>query len=138
MNPEDRTLLDITRTGSSWTRVAAYGAGQVEDKTCQNCFEAEEDANRFWACKALNTAREKAGKELAELDPNISPASVRQGIAPALSANCCGAFWGECKGQAPVAYATAKEKVSEKQWQLIGGNGERNAHPTIKKELATF
>ena len=129
MDPYDRTLLDITRTGSSWTRVAAYWAGQVDDKICQNCLEGEEDANHFWSCEALTAAREEADKDLAELNPDTLPAPIKQGIAPALSANFCGAFWGECK---------SKENLSDKQWNLIGGNGDKKAHQNIQKSLRNF
>ena len=126
MNPEDRTILEITRKGSSWTRVAAYWAGQAEDRICQNCHEAEEDANHFWSCKALKAAREEADKELADLGPEILPQAVKQGIAPAISANSCGAFWGDCNN---------REKASRKQWKLIGGDAEKKAHPVIRESL---
>ena len=55
----------------------------------------------------LEEARREADKDLADLNPDILPHPVRQGIAPALSANSCGAFWGACRGE---------EGISEKRW----------------------
>ena len=37
----DYMILNLTRTGSTWTRVAAYKAGQVEDENCILCGERE-------------------------------------------------------------------------------------------------
>ena len=77
MSAEDRLKLDIVRTGSTWTRTAAYWAGQVDDKVCQLCLEDEEDANHFWKCKSLKKARREADEELEEINPEIIPPSLR-------------------------------------------------------------
>ena len=38
MQEEDRLTIDITRTGSTWTRSAADWSGQQDDKICQVCL----------------------------------------------------------------------------------------------------
>lgn len=94
MNNEDRFIADITRTGPTWARTAAYWAGQAEDNTCQICGLQDEDSWHFWVCLALAKAREEADNELAALDPEILPMPVRHGIAPAMTAKGCTTFWG--------------------------------------------
>ena len=129
MSPDERMNLDIARTGSSWTRVAAYWAGQADDKVCQMCMEDEENAGHFWKCKKLEEARREADKELAEINPDILPHPVKQGIAPALSANSCCTFWGADKGE---------EGISEKHWKMIGGDADRKVDPAIKGKMSSF
>ena len=34
---EDMMILNVTRTGSTWTKVAAFKAGQVENDKCDLC-----------------------------------------------------------------------------------------------------
>ena len=87
-------LLDIVRTGSASSRTAAYWAGQVDDKTCQLCMEEDNAPEPMWTCKALEKARREANVEIANVDPNRLPMSVKCGIAPALKANIEGPFWG--------------------------------------------
>ena len=65
MQEDDRLIMDITRTGSTWTRSAADWAGQTEDKRCQICMEADESAEHFWVRKGLKQAREEAWKPKA-------------------------------------------------------------------------
>ena len=45
----------------------------MDDKICQLCMEAEEDANHFWKCKPLAKARKEADAELEELNPEVLP-----------------------------------------------------------------
>ena len=97
MSAEELLCLNITRSGSTWTRTAAYWAGQADDRLCQLCGEADETSDHFWWCAALKVARETADGELSKMDPDHLPAPVRHGIAPALVADVGGTFWGlEC------------------------------------------
>ena len=80
--------------------MASYWPGQVEDKICKLCREGEEDASHFWKCKALESARQEADKDIAGINPEDLPNPVKQGIAPALSASSCGTYWDQCERKA--------------------------------------
>ena len=69
LSPEQRTTLDITRTGASWNRTAAFWAGQAEDKMCQLCNEAEEKSDHSWYCKPLQEKRIETDAQLAQTKP---------------------------------------------------------------------
>ena len=84
LDANQRTTLDLTRTGASWIRTAAYWAGQAEEKTCQLCNQDEEKADHIWYCKALHEKRNEVDDQLAKLNPVDLPNPVRHGIAPAM------------------------------------------------------
>ena len=86
-------VLNITRTGSTWTKQAAYKAGQAESEACELCGE-KEGPDHFWTCSALKEDREEADKELAELNPRHLHPACRHGIAPAMSAKLKSSYWG--------------------------------------------
>ena len=35
MKEEDLLMLNVVRTGSTWTKTSAYWAGQVDDQMCE-------------------------------------------------------------------------------------------------------
>ena len=82
---DDYTILNITRTGSTWTRVAAYKAGQEDNPNCRLCGEREE-SDHMWTCTELKEDRQAADEELAALNPEILHAAIKHGVAPAMSA----------------------------------------------------
>ena len=53
INDEEKLTLSITRTGSTWTRVATFWTGKSDDRMCQLCFEEEETADHVWRCRCL-------------------------------------------------------------------------------------
>ena len=127
MGNEDNMIADITRTGATWTRSAAYWAGQAEDKTCQLCGQHDEDSWHFWVCPALAKAREEADKELAELDPKILPMPVRHGIAPAMTAKGSTTFWGTDEQE--------ENTYNEKVFRMLGGCRPNEIKFEIKEEM---
>ena len=94
MDPQDRIILDLTRTGAMWTRTAAYWAGQVDDRMCQLCHQADETSDHFWKCKALKDARKEVDEDLAKFNADAILALVRHGVAPAMAADTTKTFWG--------------------------------------------
>ena len=78
-------ILNLTRTGSNWTRTAAYKAGQAEDDRCTLCGEKEE-ADHMWVCDALCEDRKEADKEISEINSKRLHPAIKQRIAPAMSA----------------------------------------------------
>ena len=129
MQEDDRLIMDITRTGSTWTRSAAYWAGQAEDKRCQICMEADESADHFWICKGLKEAREEADPCIAKWNIESIPHPIRQGIAPAMSANGCGTFWGTCEKQ---------EGTTDAQWEAFRADAAEKADWRVKGKIKTF
>ena len=86
--------MDTTRVGATWTRTAAFWAGQTEENTCHLCKEAEETADHIWRCKALDCKRKEIDRHPAEINPDDLPKPIRHGIAPAMKANPYKTFWG--------------------------------------------
>ena len=94
-------ILNLTRTGSTWTKVAAYKAGQVEDENCILCGKREK-SDHMWECEELKEERRDADKDLAELDPEKLHPAIRHGIAPAMAAKLNATYWGGEIGGADV------------------------------------
>ena len=89
----DYLILNLTRTGSNWTKTAAYKAGQADNDECSLCGKRE-GSDHMWVCEALQKEREEADKELAALDPQHLHPAIRHGIAPAMSAKLKASYWG--------------------------------------------
>ena len=102
-------LLSVVRTGSAWTRTAAYWAGQAESTECELCGQ-EEKSDHIWTCPKLEGKRRELDVDLAELDPKMLPAPVRQGVAPAMKADPRAPFWG----------GNHHNHMNEKQKELCG------------------
>ena len=115
MEPEDRIVLDVVRTGSAWTRATAFWAGQCDDQLCQICGDTKEESDHFWFCKGLEVKRKDADDGLAKLDPRFLPIAIRHGIAPAMKADPRKPFWGMADGGEDHF-----DKMTDKQKQLIG------------------
>ena len=83
MSEEDLLVLDMVRTGSSPTKVAAYKAGQAASPLCILCGKHNEDTDHFWYCEKLEVARKEADKAIEEANQlHLLPISVRHGIPP--------------------------------------------------------
>ena len=89
----DYMNLNLTRTVSNWTRVAAHRAGQTDSDTCILCGERE-GSDHMWFCSALRKDREEADGELAKIEPKSLHPAIRHGIAPAMSGKLRGSFRG--------------------------------------------
>jgi hypothetical protein len=90
----DLMILNMERTCSTWNKTAAYHAGQSETKACELCGK-DEKAAHFWTCASLEGIRKEADPEIANLDPEALPAALKQGIAPAMTADITKTFWGK-------------------------------------------
>ncbi len=90
---EDMMILNVERSGSTWTKTAAYEAGQTETDLCDICGK-KAGPGHIWLCEALKEDRDNADKELAALDPKHLHSSCRHGIAPVMSARLKGSYWG--------------------------------------------
>ena len=91
VDAQDLATLNIIRTGSTWTQTASFWTGKVSDQFCTLCGEEKETPDQLlWKCECLEEQRKIHDKELAALDPDELPASMRIGIA----ANPLGPFWG--------------------------------------------
>ena len=123
MNEEDKMILDITRTGSTWSRTKAYWAGQLDDKLCTLCGEEDDSPDHFWCCKALESARKEADKVLAKLNPKAMPMSIKCGVAPAMVASTENAYW----------VIEGNEYLKEDQKKLCGFRGKRKVHQKFEK-----
>ena len=62
---EDMMILNVERTGSTWTKKAAHEAGQSENDLCDLCGR-KEGADHLWTCEALKKEREEADEELLQ------------------------------------------------------------------------
>ena len=87
----------------------------------------DEDASHFSKCKPVQKFRHETDAQLAEINRDLIPPPVKQGIAPALSANGCATYWGTCERH---------EEINDKQWQLMGGDAKKKAHHSIQGRLA--
>ena len=95
MTDHDKMLLNITRTGSQWTKNTAYWAGHDETQMCRLCNKSKETAEHInWHCEVLNAARIKADKGLATCNKAHMHTAVLHGIAPAMTADPRLPFWG--------------------------------------------
>ena len=79
IDAKQRSSLDITRTGATSTRAAAFWPAQAEEKTCQISKEGQEKADHLWFCKALHGKRKEIDNHLAEPNPNDLPNPIRHG-----------------------------------------------------------
>ena len=86
-------ILNITRTGSTWTRVASYKAGLEENPNCVLCGKREE-SDHMWACEELEKDRKEVDEDLVAINPDILHAAIKHGVAPAMSAKMQATFWG--------------------------------------------
>ena len=93
MGDDDLVQLNIVRTGSSWTAEKAYWAGQSENKSCMLCGHPNETSDHFGECSALKQARQLADKQIAMLNQEKLPKSIRHGVAPAMAANMHQNYW---------------------------------------------
>ena len=96
LTEEDMMILNVERTGSAWTKKAAYEAGQALNDLCELCGY-KEDAGHIWTCEALKTDREEADKEIAAINPNFIHSACKHGIAPAMTAKLKSTYWGGSK-----------------------------------------
>ena len=94
LDGDDLMILDTVRTGSSWTKVAAYKTGKTDDEACDLCGDPREESDHFWTCSALHEERIKADPEIAGIPPEVFPIPIRHGIAPAMAADVRLPFWG--------------------------------------------
>ena len=90
---KERSRLKVVQTGSSWTAEAGYWAGQYDSKKCALCGLEDETFDHFWRCPALADGRKEADQLLAEVDPDLLPAPMRIGIAPAMHWDITKSFW---------------------------------------------
>ena len=92
----DLMLLNMERTCSTWNKTAAYHAGQSETKACELCGK-DERAGHLWTCshEGMKKVRKNADEEIASLDPEALPAALKQGIAPAMTADITKTYWGK-------------------------------------------
>ena len=84
-------MLNVVRTGSTWTTEAAYWAGQAEDQLCEVCNE-KELSDHIWTYKALADKRRQTDVELAEINLDWLHLAIKHGVAPAMKANPDGTF----------------------------------------------
>lgn len=124
MSLQDRANVNIVRIGVAWTRAAAYWAGQAEDKICQLCNEVDEASDHVCKCSALKARQKEMDKELAEIDPDLLPAPIKHGIAPAMSLGPKEAFWADL---------TDKHKFNQKQRKFCRRDGGLKTDDNIKE-----
>jgi len=86
LTDKELTNVNMARTGSAWDRNTAFWAGQAEEQECIICGE-KENGDHVWTCKELEEERKEVDEDIAKLDPEKLPASVKQGVAPAMIAN---------------------------------------------------
>ena len=65
LDSKQRTNLDIMRTGVTWTRKAAFWAGQSEDSICQLCHEDEEIADNICGAAKLCMKKERSSTRIS-------------------------------------------------------------------------
>ena len=73
------------QTGSNLTAEAAYWAGQGRDEICMLRGRSNDHFDHVWKCSALAKGREIIEPLLAKVDPDLLPAPVKLGFAPAMS-----------------------------------------------------
>ena len=95
MEEQEKTTLDVIRTGAAWNRTVAYWAGHVDDTLCTLCGEKEDSPDHLWICKALEKERKEADSEFAAMDPETLPMAIKCGIAQAMKASTKGNYWGK-------------------------------------------
>ena len=94
LGEEPLKALHSIRTGSAWTQKAAYLAGQVESPICKLCGVTAEDSDHFWYCDSMKGYGQERNAFVAGINPDVWPAPIRHGIAPALAADFRLCFWG--------------------------------------------
>ena len=74
---DDMMLLNIHKTGSSWTKTAAYHIGKV-DETCTLCGTDKEMDEHIWFCSKLIGDRKDVDPDLVDMDPIVFIVAMRQ------------------------------------------------------------
>ena len=116
LEADDKMLLNTIRTGTMWTKTAGYWAGHVEDMQCTLCGAAKETMEHLiWYCTALAKDRGEACSYLGKCNPDILPAPIKCGIAPAVGSDPTKPFRGVRAGG---VYDI--EHMSMKEAKLIG------------------
>ena len=73
----------------------AFQAGTADDKICQLCLEAEEDAIHMWCCCKLKGTAKEMDNVFSAIDPQTLSRAMLIGIVPAMWADPRRPFWGE-------------------------------------------
>ena len=95
---EDRLILKMMQTGSSWSKAVTQKTGTCEDDICDLCKEAKETSDHIWYCSRLEEKRKELDAEIAEADPEEYTPAMRHGVACAMDAGPRSTYWGaECK-----------------------------------------
>ena len=136
LDSEDLMMLDIVRTGSSWTKVAAYKTGNADDETCDLCGEHREEPDHFWTCSALQEARMEADSLIAGIPPQALPIAVRHGIAPAMAADVRLPFWGTGNQEDGDLIEDSWSNLSFKQRMFCGCRDEHKMNREMRKVLS--
>ena len=92
-------------------------------------MEADESPDHLCVCKSLKGAREEADPGIAKWNVESIPHPIRQGVAPAMSANGCGTFWGACDKH---------EGTTDGQWKAFGAEAAEKADWRVKGKIKTF
>ena len=133
VNDEDKTLLNIVRSGSTWTANTAYWANHTDTTMCRRCGKEKETAEHIhWYCTALQKQRADADKALGCCNPDMLPQPVKHGIAPAMGADPRMPYWGNFpnieKDRNRMAQGDANKKLDAQttRCRLIAGKSLRH------------
>ena len=85
--------LSIIRTGSMWTRTAAYWSGKADDKMCQLCLEEKRKESACRCCNLLENAKASV-VDLAGINPDSIANAMLIRVAPAMCGDPRIPFWG--------------------------------------------
>ena len=91
---EDKLILKMMQTGSSWSKAVTQKTGTCEDNICDLCEEAKETSGHIWCCSRLDEKRRDLDAEIAEADPEEFTPAMRHGVACAMNADPRRSYWG--------------------------------------------
>ena len=99
---EKKAILRYMQSGSNWCKALTAKTGRTDcctqEENCDICKTHKEDTDHIWFCPVLKSKAREIDVDLAEIDPECIPPSLRKGIAPAMGADPTGPFWGGGRG----------------------------------------
>ena len=90
----DKVILRLMQTGSSWTKQLTKKTGRSEEDQCTLCGQ-EETKDHVWHCERLKDKRHDIDEDLAEANPEDFTNAMRMGVACAMSADPRKTYWGK-------------------------------------------
>ena len=95
---QDIYLIKSLQNGGAWGKSAMHKIDRAEDDRCELCGDLQHSPNHVtWRCQHPDVlkARQEAFPMMADINPDIIPALIQQGVATVMSPLPDLTFWGD-------------------------------------------